>query len=134
MKFAETVFGIKTAQDTKKETTETNKAQAIMNTAQSLWVSGSQFGVVNKFIQSAKSTPEALQAMFAELSNPDSALYTILKSNEDASSKQQAFKNQIDLLEAQAKLKSASRAPAASSWYPAWTISQAWTNIPSNPQ
>lgn len=109
LKFAETVFWIKTAQETKKETTETNTAQAIMNTAQALGVTGSQFGVVNKFLKSAKSTPEALQAMFAELQNPNSALYTILQSNESAAAKQQAFKNQIDLLEAQAKLKSASR-------------------------
>lgn len=134
MKWAEVVFGIQQAKKADTNTTETSTAQAIMNTAKSLWVSGSQFGVVNKFIQSAKSTPEALQAMFAELSNTNSALYTILKSNESTAAKQQAFKNQIDLLEAQAKLKSASRAPAASSWYPAWTISQAWTNIPSNPQ
>lgn len=109
LKFAETVFWIKTAQETKKETTETNTAQAIMNTAQSLGVTGSQFGVVNKFLKSAKSTPEAIQAMFAELQNPNSELYTILQSNESAAAKQQAFKNQIDLLEAQAKLRSASR-------------------------
>ncbi len=125
LKFAETVFWINTAKDLKKETTQTNTAQAIMNTAQSLGVSGSQFGVVNKFIQSAKSTPEALQAMFAELSNPDSALYTILQSNESAAAKQQAFKNEIDLLEAQAKLKSASRSPSA------W-VTVVWNVLPTD--
>lgn len=36
LKFAETVFGIKTAKEAKKETTETSTAQAIMNTAQAL--------------------------------------------------------------------------------------------------
>ena len=79
---------------------------------------------MNKFIQNAKSTPEALQAMFAELSNPESDLYTIIQSNESAAAKQQAFKNQIDLLEAQAKLKSASRTGGSGTTQNAYSTGQ----------
>ena len=108
LKFAETVFGLGTQQRTEAKTDKQNAIQNAIATAQGLGIKGSQFGVVTEFLNKATSA-ESISAMVSALNDPNSAIYTILKSNEDAAKKAAQFENQIKLMEAQAKLKAASR-------------------------
>lgn len=121
LKLAELKFGINTNKAAETKTDQQNAVQNILSTAQSIGVTGSQLGIVQKFIANAKTTPDALNAFLTELQNPESTLYTTLKSSEDAAVKQAQFANQLkqyeaetDRIKADASMTSANR--PRSSW------------------
>jgi hypothetical protein len=73
-------------------------------------------GLVQQFIANAKTTPEALNRMLSELQNPNSPLYTTLKSSEDAAKKKAQFdaalkqyEAETDRIKANASMTSANR-------------------------
>ena len=115
LKFAETVFWLQTTKEAQDKTEKQNAVQNALSTAQALWVKGSQFGVVSDYLNKATSA-DAINTMVSSLNDPASPLYTILKSNEDAASKAAQFENQIKLMEAQAKLISASKSDSSGWW------------------
>lgn len=115
-------FGVATNKEATQKTDAQNAVANILSTAQSLGVTGTQMGLVQKFIADAKTTPEALNKMLSELQNPNSALYTTLKSNETASAKKAQFdaalkqyEAETDRMKAQASVASANRPRAAGS-------------------
>lgn len=116
LKLAELKFGINTNKAAETKTDQQNAVQNILSTAQAIGVTGSQLGIVQKFIANAKTTPDALNAFLTELQNPNSTLYTTLKSSEDAAVKQAQFANQLkqyeaetDRIKADASMTSANR-------------------------
>lgn len=122
LKLAELKFGINTNKAAETKTDQQNAVQNILSTAQSIGVTGSQLGIVQKFIANAKTTPDALNAFLTELQNPNSTLYTTLKSSEDAAVKQAQFAAQLkqyeaetDRIKAEAAVTSANR-PRSSGW------------------
>ena len=122
LKLAELKFGINTNKAAETKTDQQNAVQNILSTAQAIGVTGSQLGIVQKFIANAKTTPDALNAFLTELQNPNSTLYTTLKSSEDAAVKQAQFANQLkqyeaetDRIKADASMTSATR-PRSSGW------------------
>lgn len=122
LKLAELKFGINTNKAAETKTDQQNAVQNILSTAQAIGVTGSQLGIVQKFIANAKTTPDALNAFLTELQNPNSTLYTTLKSSEDAAVKQAQFAAQLkqyeaetDRIKAEAAVTSANR-PRSSGW------------------
>lgn len=116
LKLAELKFGINTNKAAETKTDQQNAVQNILSTAQAIGVTGSQLGIVQKFIANAKTTPDALNAFLTELQNPNSTLYTTLKSNENAAAKQAQFTAQLkqyeaetDRIKADASMTSANR-------------------------
>ena len=101
LKLAEIKFGVQTNKETTAKTDTANAVANVLSTAQALGVSGTQMGLVKNLIASAKNTPEAISSLLTELQNPNSPLYTTLKSKEDSAVKQQIFKNALDEYEAQ---------------------------------
>lgn len=115
-------FGVATNKEATQKTDAQNAVANILSTAQSLGVTGTQMGLVQKFISTAKTTPEALTRFLAELQNQNSPLYTTLKSNEAASAKKAQFdaalkqyEAETDRIKAQASVVSANRPRAAGS-------------------
>ena len=116
LKFAELKFGVATNKDATQKTDAQNAVANILSTAQALGVTGTQMGLVQQFIATAKTTPEALNRMLSELQNPNSPLYTTLKSNEDATAKAAQFNAKLkqyeaetDRIKADASMTSANR-------------------------
>ena len=116
LKLAELKFGVLTNAAATAKTDAQAVAQNVLATAQALGVTGTQMGLVQSFIKNAKSTPEAISRLLAELQNPNSPLYTTLKSNENATSKAAQFnaalkqyEAETDRLKAQASVTSANR-------------------------
>jgi len=122
LKLAELKFGINTNKAAETKTDQQNAVQNILSTAQAIGVTGSQLGIVQKFIANAKTTPDALNAFLTELQNQDSSLYTTIKSKETAAQKQAQFEAQLkqyeaetDRIKAEAAVTSANR-PRSSGW------------------
>ena len=122
LKLAELKFGINTNKAAETKTDQQNAVQNILSTAQAIGVTGSQLGIVQKFIANAKTTPDALNAFLTELQNQDSSLYTTIKSKETAAQKQAQFEAQLkqyeaetDRIKAEASMTSANR-PRSSGW------------------
>lgn len=116
LKLAELKFGVNTNKAAETKTDQQNAVQNILSTAQSIGVTGSQLGLVQKFIANAKTTPDALNAFLTELQNQDSSLYTTIKSKETAAQKQAQFEAQLkqyeaetDRIKADASMTSATR-------------------------
>jgi len=116
LKFAELKFGVATNKDATQKTDAQNAVANILSTAQALGVTGTQMGLVQQFIANAKTTPEALNRMLSELQNPNSPLYTTLKSSEDAAKKKAQFdaalkqyEAETDRIKANASMTSANR-------------------------
>ncbi len=116
LKFAEMKFGVATNKEATQKTDAQNAVANILSTAQSLGVTGTQMGLVQQFIATAKTTPEALNRMLSELQNPNSALYITLKSNENAAAKKAQFdaalkqyEAETDRIKADASMTSANR-------------------------
>lgn len=123
LKLAELKFGINTNKAAETKTDQQNAVQNILSTAQAIGVTGSQLGIVQKFIANAKTTPDALNAFLTELQNPNSTLYTTLKSSEDAAVKQAQFANQLkqyeaetDRIKSDASMTSANRPRSSGGW------------------
>ena len=109
-------FGVNTNKAAEAKTDQQNAVQNILSTAQAIGVTGSQLGLVQKFIANAKTTPDALNAFLTELQNQDSSLYTTLKSKETAAVKQAQFEAKLkqyeaetDRIKAEAAVTSANR-------------------------
>lgn len=122
LKFAEMKFGVATNKEATEKTDAQNAVANILSTAQSLGVTGIQMGLVQKFISTAKTTPEALSRFLAELQNQNSPLYITLKSNEAASAKKAQFdaalkqyEAETDRIRAQASVISANRPSSSGS-------------------
>lgn len=116
LKFAELKFGVATNKEATQKTDAQNAVANILSTAQALGVTGTQMGLVQQFIANAKTTPEALNRMLSELQNPNSPLYTTLKSSEDAAKKKAQFdaalkqyEAETDRMKAEAAVTSANR-------------------------
>lgn len=121
LKFAELKFWVASNKEAEAKTDTQNAVANILSTAQTLGVTGTQMGLVQQFIANAKTTPEALSRLLAELQNPSSPLYTTLKSNEAAATKKAQFdaalkqyEAETDRIKANASMTSANR--PRSSW------------------
>lgn len=104
LKLAETVFWIKQAQETKKETTETWVIQAIANMAGYLWLSGTQLKDLYAVAGWAKTVADAVNRITAEVQNTSSPIYSSMKSNQEATQAAADFKNKLEALKVQADL------------------------------
>lgn len=130
LKLAELKFGINTNKAAETKTDQQNAVQNILSTAQAIGVTGSQLGIVQKFIANAKTTPDALNAFLTELQNQDSSLYTTIKSKETAAQKQAQFEAQLkqyeaetDRIKAEAAVTSANR-PRSSGGWSSWSTTK----------